>query len=254
MHSVITAPARLVTDPATCNFYHSIDLPSGSQEGQWDLRGRFGDYTAHVPFDGRTVLDVGTATGFLTFEAERRGATVTSFDAARADQTFELPISGSLFVDNHPAWLESAEAWLERMKNGYWLCHRELGSSADCVYGDVYELSPETAGVFDVVLVGQILVHLRDGLSALAAAASVCRETLVVTEGSFKDRAPVAALAGRADRPEVGYAWYQYSHGWYREVLAILGFRDVKITTGRYICKEPSHESVIELSTVVANR
>jgi SAM-dependent methyltransferase len=254
MDPVIIAPSRLVTDPADCNFYHSIDLPSGSQAGQCDLRGRFDDYTGHVPLDGRTVLDVGTATGFLTFEAEKRGATVTSFDAVHASLIFELPISGNLFVDNHPAWVESAEPWLERMKNGYWLCHRELGSSADCVYGDVYELSPETIGVFDVVLVGQILIHLRDGLSALAGAASVCRETLVVTEGSFDDPSPVARLSGRAHRPEVAYAWYQYSHGWYREVLAMLGFRDVKITTDRYLCNEPSHERVLELATVVASR
>jgi hypothetical protein len=31
------------------------------------------------------VLDVGAASGFLTFEAEKRGARITSFDAASAD-------------------------------------------------------------------------------------------------------------------------------------------------------------------------
>ena len=35
----------------------------------------------HVSLARRTVLDVGTASGFRSFEAERNGAIVTSFDA-----------------------------------------------------------------------------------------------------------------------------------------------------------------------------
>ncbi len=239
---------------ADCDFYHSIDLPeSGPHEGLWDLRGRFDDYTGHVPLAGKTVLDVGTASGFLTFEAEKRGATVTSFDIAGAHQSYELPFHWSTFTTDRAAWIAAVDTPFDRMKNSYWLAHRELDSAADCVYGDVYDLSPDI-GVFDVVLVGQVLIHLRDGISALAAAASVCSETLVVTEGSFDAAEPLAALSGRNDRPDVAYAWYQYSHGWYREILAMLGFADVEITTGTYTCCEPSHEKEIELATIVASR
>lgn len=250
---MVDATPRHIADGSACDFYHSIDLPSGSHEGAWDLRGRFDDYTGRVPLAGKTVLDVGTASGFLTFEAERRGAIVTSFDAADAGQMFELPIVGGQFSSDYTSWLARAEASLERMKNSYWLSHRELGSSARCLYGDIYDFAalPE---VFEVVLIGQVLIHLRDGLSALAAAASACTETLVVTEGSFAEPTPLAALSGRADRPDIGYAWYQYSHGWYREVLAMLGFRDVAITTDTYVCNHALHEHEIELATVVASR
>jgi 2-polyprenyl-3-methyl-5-hydroxy-6-metoxy-1,4-benzoquinol methylase len=59
-----------------------MDLPGfGSVIGQWDLRGRFDNYTGRVPLAGRTVVDVGTASGFLSFDAEKRGALVTGFDA-----------------------------------------------------------------------------------------------------------------------------------------------------------------------------
>lgn len=241
------ASPRTVDDPAACDFYHSIELPSfGLQEGPWDLRGRFDEYTGRVPLDGRTLLDVGTATGYLSFEAERRGATVTSFDVDDGRNCPQLPHGRT--DPEHAASLN-----LERMRNGYWLAHQELGSKARCVYGNVYDLNPD-GGVYDVVLVGQLLIHLADGLSALAAAASVCSDTIVVTEGSPPYDAPVALLAGRADRPEVAYAWYQYSHGWYREVLAMLGFRDVRITTAAYPCRHADHADWIELATIVGHR
>ena len=248
-YAAVTGMRSDLITAADCFFYHSVDLPlSGPQAGLWDLRGRFDDYVAHQKVDGKTVLDVGTASGFLTFEAERRGATVTSFDTAHADRWFILPFHN---IEVDPG---EQEKMLERWKNSYWLCHREFESSAKCVYGDVYDLSPGLVGVFDVVLVGQILVHLPDAISALAAAASVCRDTIVVVEGNFANDTALAALCGRVDHPEVAYAWYHYSHGWYREILAILGFSTVTITTDRFRCNDSSHDSAIELDTIVASR
>jgi hypothetical protein len=248
-------PSRRVTDLDACAFYHSIELPSyGLQLGEWDLRGRFDDYTAGIPLTGRTVLDVGTATGFLTFEAEKRGAFVTSFDASSVDEFHQLPIQTADFVRDHDRWRSTMGAWLERTKNGYWLSHRDLGSRARCIYGNVYEIDPASTGTHDVVIVGQILIHLRDALTALSAAASVCSDTIVITEGSFDNDTPIAALAGRANKPEIAYAWYQYSHGWYREVLAMLGFDGINITTDSYSCRQDDHAEQIELATIVGTR
>jgi hypothetical protein len=68
-----------------CAFYHVIDLPGlGTQGGphSWDLRGRCADYIGHVDLTDKTILDVGAASGFLSFEAVRAGAAaVTSYDA-----------------------------------------------------------------------------------------------------------------------------------------------------------------------------
>jgi hypothetical protein len=236
-----------------CDFYHSVELPQGRQEGVWDLVSRFDDYVAHEALGGRSLLDVGTASGFLTFEAEKRGAVVTSLEAASSDSWHQLPIRGIPFVDDHAAWRIAADMALERWKNSYWLCHRELGSRARCFYGDLHDLSP-AFGSFDVVLIGQVLIHLPDGIAALRAAASVCRDRIIIVEGSFRDDAPVAALSGRADMPEIAYAWYQYSHGWYREILAMLGFRTVSISADMYRCNQADHASEIELATVVGRR
>lgn len=234
--------------------YHTLDLPTlGHQAGTWDLRGRFDEYTGHIPLNGKTVLDVGTASGFLTFEAESRGATVTSLDIGKPDGRMTVPIIGSEYLTGRAAWLAKSETQLRGWRNAYWLAHTDFGSRAQCVYTSVYDITPDF-GMFDVVLVGQLLVHLPDATSALAAASSVCRETIVLIEGNYPVDTPLAALYARANNPDIPYAWYHYGHGWYREALAMLGFRSVAITVGSYICNQPDHAKLIELATVVGAR
>ena len=52
-----------------CYFYHKSDLPDGSTaEGPadyFDLRGNFINYIGNVDLRGKSVIDIGTASGFL---------------------------------------------------------------------------------------------------------------------------------------------------------------------------------------------
>jgi hypothetical protein len=86
----MTDPIPAIED---CKFYHAMDLPQiGFVQGAWDLRGRFDDYIGGVGLKDRSVLDVGTASGFLSFEAEQRGAhPVTSLTAASYSQLQRNP-------------------------------------------------------------------------------------------------------------------------------------------------------------------
>ena len=64
-----------------CLFYHCMDLPDGEVvSGPWDLRGREGVYLGDVAFEGARVLELGPASGALTYFMERRGADVVAFD------------------------------------------------------------------------------------------------------------------------------------------------------------------------------
>jgi hypothetical protein len=173
--------------------YHTLDLPTGRVEGVWDLTGRFTDYTGGVDVHGKTVLDVGAASGYLTFEAEKRGGTVTSLDIESADQFHLLPFA-------HPD--DQRDRWFREWRLSYQHAHRALRSSANRLLCDVYDIGPHL-GAFQVVMVGQLLVHLSDAVRALQSCASVCTETLVVTEGNLPYEAPVAALCARADRPDI---------------------------------------------------
>src|SRR5713226_1761530 len=70
--SLFASPRRGVRKE-DCAFYHVCDLPGAGQVGHhWDLRDTIDDYLGRYKFSGKTVLDVGTASGFLTFEMEKR--------------------------------------------------------------------------------------------------------------------------------------------------------------------------------------
>jgi hypothetical protein len=121
------------------------------------------------------------------------------------------------------------------------------------IYGNVYEIGPHL-GRFDVVLMGQILVHLRDALGALDAAASVCDDRMIIVEGSFESDEPTARFLPDPAQTELDVAFYHYSRRWYERVLAVLGFGSVRFSTSRYRCHHSLHASDIELTTIVARR
>jgi hypothetical protein len=58
-----------------------MELPDhGVTNGEWDLRRGVDEYLGNVSFAGQRVLEIGPASGFLTFEMEKRGAEVISVE------------------------------------------------------------------------------------------------------------------------------------------------------------------------------
>jgi SAM-dependent methyltransferase len=253
MAESLYAQPRVVTDPASCLFYHTMELPElGVISGQWDLRGRLDDYLGGIPLKGRRVLDVGTASGFLSFAMEERGACVVSFDADTADRIAFLPFRKSLYSVNRPEWARATNAYLDTLRNSYWLAHRLYQSRCKAFYGDIYEL-PEALGSFDVVVIGQILVHLKDPVNAIASAARRCSDTLVIVEGMIDSEDRFAKFFARADGgPE--WIWWQYSTGLYRELMAIIGFEVIALTEHSYTCHHEYTHGAIPVKTLVARR
>jgi SAM-dependent methyltransferase len=231
----LLAPPRVVERLEDCYFYHTMELPGfGVVRGHWDLRGRFEEYVGGVSVNGKSVLDVGAATGFLSFEAEQRGASrVVSFDMSDVRQQAFVPFKGKLYFEDYESWVYYHTLTVEKWKNAYWLCHRLLGSKAEVHYGNVYTL-PQELGKFDVTIVGALLEHLSDPVAALISIARVTRETLVLVTPLIQTDERIARFEPTADRPEADYTWWTYSVGLYREVLAILGFRIERISYGNY--------------------
>ena len=189
------ATPRTVPGVEACTFYHTMDLPGvGLVEGAWDLRASPGDYLGHVDFDGKRALDVGTATGFLCFEMERRGADVVAYDLSPDAPSWDLvPFGG---------WPDEAiaaerTAGLGRLNNGFWLAHAALGSRARVVYGSVYQL-PAEIGPVQVAVLGAILLHLRDPFLALQRALALTTETVVITEPASRSARCLGRLPGWA--------------------------------------------------------
>lgn len=102
--SAVSHAPRLVEsvpeDPPieACYFYHYMNLPGVGEVGTgWDLRETVDDYLGNLDFKGKRVGDVGTASGYLTFAMEERGAEVVSFDMADGAQWNVVPFQGQNF-------------------------------------------------------------------------------------------------------------------------------------------------------------
>ena len=231
----LLVPPRFVDRLEDCFFYHAMDLPGfGEIPGQWDLRGSFDEYVSGVEIAGKSVLDVGTATGFLTFEAEKKGASrVLSFDQRDAGRQTFLPFQQNRYVRDHKGWAEWYNAGYEKWKNGYWLSHRLLNSKAEVYYGDIYDL-PSELGEFDIAIVGSVLEHLSDPIPALASVARLTRETIVVVTPMLETEERIAHFEGLASKPENDFTWWTYSLGIYREVFAMLGFNIARVTRAKF--------------------
>jgi len=136
-------------------WFHSIDLGNGIVTPGPD---RSAEKLAQIrmPGDlkGRTVLDIGAWDGFFSFAAARRGA------------------QRVLAVDKY--------TWRGRGQDGFKLARQVLGAQVEDRSLDARELSPETAGMFDVVLFLGVLYHLKDPQAVLARVASVTRELLIL--------------------------------------------------------------------------
>ena len=232
---IMLAQPRHVENPDDCFFYHTMDLPGfGEVRGHWDLRGRFDEYISGVGLGGKSVIDVGAATGFLSFSAEECGATrVLSFDIADPRQQTFLPFKDKLYSRDPARWAEEYGTEIERWKNSYWLCHRLLESKAEVFYGNIYDL-PKELGQFDVAIVGSVLEHLSDQITALASIARLVKETIVIVSPLIETADRIASFGALADHPENDFTWWIYSEGVYREVFKMLGFSIARITKAEY--------------------
>ncbi|MCJ2136714.1 class I SAM-dependent methyltransferase [Methylobacterium sp. J-026] len=223
-------PRQSQADLKDCFFYHTMNFRDGSvAQGAWDLRGRFSDYIGHVSLNGCRVLDVGTASGFLSFSAEQAGACeVVSFDQDTAKRQHLLPFAGSLYMVDHASWVRNHDHAMQAWKNAYWYTHADQVSNTKVVYGDVYDL-PAGIGVFDVVILGAILEHLGDPVRAIGSVSKICTTRLVINTDYICGEEPMARFNGSPNFPDHNYIFWTYTIGTYRRILQICGFEIERI-------------------------
>jgi hypothetical protein len=221
-----------VPELADCYFYHVMDIPGvGRVGGEWDLRGRVDDYLGHVDVNGRRVLEVGPASGFVSFELEARGADVVALELGEDSEWDIVPYAG---LDRSKLAAESREH-IRRLSRGFWLAHRAFESRVQVVLGNAYSVPPEV-GVVDISLLGSVLLHLRDPFRAIEAMSNVTREAIVITDVS----PPRTWIARRLlkDLPhfrpdpktcEPWETWWQLTPTTLRRMLEIVGFSEVRM-------------------------
>ena len=170
MADIAKAPERasaLELALARTDWYHTIELaPDRVTRGLVDLRSLA---STVLPGDlaGARALDVGTFDGFWAYELERRGADVVATDVGGfLDSDWPPPTRerlGNQFRDRSPG---------ERFE----LAQEALGSKVRRVECSIHELDPvELGGPFEFVVVGWLLMHLRDPVGGLEAIHRVLR-------------------------------------------------------------------------------
>lgn len=217
---MLAPEADLATEVSDLEWYHTIELAPGILTPGWhDARPIVSQIPLAESLAGKRCLDVGTFDGFWAFEMERRGAAeVVAIDILDPEK-WDWPWGSSA---------DSVAAIGKRKAGGagFALAKRELGSNVERLELSVYDLDPEQVGVFDLVYLGSLLIHLRDPVRAIERIRSVCDGTLIVMDGIDLElsvllrRRPVAHFDARG-RP---WWWYPNEAGLGRMIEAG-GFR-----------------------------
>jgi tRNA (mo5U34)-methyltransferase len=133
-------------------FWHSFELPGGELiqgvNSLESLRKRLAQFPIPADLKGKRVLDIGCWDGWFSFEMERRGAEVMAIDC----------------WDN-PRFRQMHAAYRSRV---------------DFRLLDMYELTPQTVGRFDIVLFMGVLYHLKHPLLALERVCALTTDLAVV--------------------------------------------------------------------------
>ncbi len=238
-------------------WYHAFELPDGRVlPGAWDLRGHERDYLGGVDVAGKRVLELGPATGYLTFYMERMGAEVVSFEAGFDVSIDVLPVKGR---DDPEGKLRVMQDTIDRNHDAWWYLHRTLGSSATFVQGNIYDM-PADLGTFDVTLVGAILLHLREPWGALSQAARLTTQTMIVTEPLQDDLQPPESNIMRFSPSAEHHVtnWWSIYPGAVVSMLSRLGFGRTETTmhTQRhYLAHDLESDAIAQrMYTVVGQR
>ncbi|MEJ7576798.1 MAG: hypothetical protein WKF74_07325 [Pyrinomonadaceae bacterium] len=245
------AVPRLVTSPDDCLFYHTMDVPSyGTVEGYWDIRGNESQYLGGVEFRDKRVLEIGPASGQLSFFMEREGAGVISLEAAE-DYAWEFYWN---LQDTAPedlrVKLEAHREMMEKLKNSYWFCHRVLSSNAKVHYGSAYSV-PRQLGKFHISVLACILLHNKNPLRIIENCARVTGDTMIIVE-AFRERPFTLPFMEflPSDHKHGWHTWWGFAPSFLINVLRSMGFPHTKITFHTQKCfGKPA-----DLFTIVASR
>ena len=227
-------------------WYHTVELPDGLlTPGLYDFREALPAFPFPSDMRGLRVLDVGSATGFFAFEFARRGADVVSVELPSLEaldrfpgQTIEQSLDKIRKMLGHAAPAEAgdnpkytaAQMYFYLLEGPFEFCRKLLDLRIRRCYSTVYDLTEANTGAgFDLVFMGDVLLHTLNPLQALAAVAPLCRGTLVfaqhIPEAPDSQAAMLYVGGDSLDSDEV--SWWLPNKPCIVALLKKLGFRTI---------------------------
>ena len=234
-------------DVSTYYWYHTIDLGEGLvTPGIYDYRPTLPAFRFPEDMRGMTVLDVGSATGFFAFEFEKRGAQVLSVELPSLEHLDRLPWQSveqmvekieHMLSSNGPGPhdagrpLSPQELYFRLLEGPFEFCRKRLHSKVERCFATVYDLAEVLKGrQFDLVFLGDILVHTLYPLRALAAVAPLCRGKLVLAQVLPESLGPLPAMlyVGGEEPDQDEISWWWPNKTCFQQMLRKTGFRQVE--------------------------
>jgi tRNA (mo5U34)-methyltransferase len=200
--------AQLQAEIRRIRWFHSMPLGGTVTPGVVDTAKSLAQYQIPADLSGKTFLDIGAWDGFFSFEAERRGA--------------KRVLATDWFVWQGRTW---------GSKQGFDTARRILNSKVEDLAIDLFDLSPEKIGTWDVVLLAGVLYHTKDPFRALEHAASVTRELLIVetvVDCKFTRR-PAIAFYPNDELDGDPTNWCAPNPAALLGMLAACGFDDIRV-------------------------
>jgi hypothetical protein len=206
IESLTFAEPVVVESPEDAVWYQSFTWPDGSEtRGTWDYRGGEDDYLGRQDYAGKSVLELGPASGFLTKEMEARGASVTCIDTAD-DEPWEAVPRKDMDLQR---FLKQKREQTMRLRASWWYAQRQFEGNARVAYAGVKVLPSLRRKVeFDIGFISAVLQHLRHPIDVLYEMAELA-DTIVVTEQTFPrlERLGLAQFVPAPDNDVVATWW-----------------------------------------------
>jgi tRNA (mo5U34)-methyltransferase len=213
--------STLANDIARFGWYHTIDLGRGVvTQGMFDHRPVLHRYLVPEDLTGKRCLDVGTMDGFWAFEMERRGAAeVVAIDL---DDPNRLDWPNSL--------RDGTVKTLDIEKGQRFETAREArGSHVKRELRSVYELDADL-GMFDFVFCGDLLVHLKDPITAVENIRKVCQGSATICNPITRFRRGRGRALAEFDGID-NFQWWAFSEEALVRMMHASGFS--RVETGK---------------------
>lgn len=166
--------------------YHSFSFNDGTHiEGDYDIAKNIHEYPFPKSLKGLKVLDVGCGGGWYSVYFALQGAEVTAFDARGlcdmdvVGRTKYPPVEDEKKEPDR--YIDGLPVYNNRTSNTLFHLIEEYNLDIKFVGGRIYYLDTLLEEEYDLVFFGNVLLHLRDPIRALAAIRNVCKGRLVVT-------------------------------------------------------------------------
>jgi tRNA (mo5U34)-methyltransferase len=184
----------------------------------FDHRAHVDKYLIPKDLSGLRCLDVGTMDGFWAFEMERRGAA----------EVVALDLDDPNRLDWPASLREVTEKSLDETKEQRFnLVKEALGSKVTRELRSVYEIDSDL-GAFDLIFSGDLLVHLKDPVTAIECIHRVCRGSAIICTPikrfRFAGKRPLAELDGIDE-----FQWWVFSEVALERLIRAAGFARVEV-------------------------